>query len=148
VPLLIIVCLAIGGLSIVSACYHWVRNKMFGLPGIVLSAVGLCLIATSLWASVFYTTAQSEPKPADNTAAIQRLLDDSDAKTLAAIRESNKRSDDQVQQLAKQLQDRDDNIQGQILAIRTALTERPEPQPRADIRSSDGKPKARPPKTR
>jgi hypothetical protein len=105
---------------------------MFGLAGVVLSIVGLSLFAASLWASVLYAAPRSEPKPVDNTAVIQRLLEESDAKTLGAIKEINKQSTDQVKQLAEELEVRDNQMQSQIIGIRTALTERPEATPRTN----------------
>src|SRR5438067_10991614 len=102
-PLLLAVSIAVGCLSIVGACYHWVRNKMFGLAGVVLSIMGLSLLGASLWVSLLYAAPRSERSSADNTA-FQRI-EDSNAKTLTAIRDSNKLLADQLQQSVKQLQD-------------------------------------------
>src|SRR5258707_6031434 len=118
----------IGCLAIASASYSWLRSGMFGLGGIVLSAVGLILIGASFWASLEYGTYAAEAKPTDTTA-VRQLIEDSDARTLAALKDSNKQLADQLQQSLKQLQDNQDrvlsDIQSHVLAIRTALTERP-----------------------
>ena len=133
----------IGCLSIASAGYTWVRSRTFGLGGIVLSAVGLILIGASLWASVQYSTpgpAESEPSA---ITAVRQLIEESDAKTLAALKESNKQIADQLQHSLKQLQENQDrvfsDIQTHVLAIRTALTERPAlaVQPRTDADTSN-----------
>ena len=136
----------IGCLSIASACYTWVRSRMFGCGGIVLSAVGLILIGASFWTSIEYGTRPAEAEPSDTTA-VRQLIEESDAKTLAALRESNKQMADQLQQSLKQLQDNQDrvfsDIQSHVLAIRTALTERPAlpVQPRTDADTSNTAPK-------
>lgn len=137
----------IGCLSIASAGYTWVRSRTFGLGGIVLSAVGLILISASLWASVQYSApGPVEPEPSAITA-VRQLIEESDAKTLAALKESNKQIADQLQHSLKQLQENQDrvfsDIQTHVLAIRTALTERPAlaVQPRTDADTSNTAPK-------
>ena len=136
----------IGLLSIASASYTWMKNRMFGLAGIVLSAVGLMLMGASLWASVEYGTYAAEAKPIDTTA-VRQLIEDSDAKIMAALKKSNKELADQLQQSLKQLQDNQDrvfsDIQSHVLAIRTALADRPAsvPQPRTDAEISNTAPK-------
>jgi hypothetical protein len=128
----------IGCLSIASACYTWVRSRIFGLGGIVLSVVGLILIAACLWASVEYGTYASEAR-SSSTDAVRKLIDDSDARTLAALNDSNKQIADQLQQSLKQLQDNQDrvfsDIQSQVAAIQKALTDRSAlvAQPRTDV---------------
>ena len=137
---------AIGCLSIASACYTWVRSRMFGLGGIVLSAVGLILIGVSFWATVEYGTHPAEAEPSETTA-VRQLIEESDARTLAALKDSNKQLADQLQQSLKQLQENQDrvfsDIQGHVLAIRTALTERPAlvVQPRTDADTPNTAPK-------
>ena len=136
----------IGFLSIASASYAWIKNKMFGLGGIVLSAVGVILIGVSLWASVERGTHAAAANPIDATA-IRQLIDDNDAKTLASLKESNGQLADRPQQSLKQLQDNQDrvfsDIESHVLAIRTALADRPSsvPQPRADAEISNATPK-------
>ena len=136
----------IGFLAIASASYGWIKNKMFGLAGIVLSAVGVILIGVSLWASVERGTHAAEAKPIDATA-IRQLIDDNDAKTLASLKESNEQLADRLQQSLKQLQDNQgrvfSDIQSHVLAIRTALADRPTSvqQPRADAEISNATPK-------
>lgn len=142
---LIAVSFVIGCLSVASASYTWMKSRMFGLAGIVLSAVGIILIGASLWVSAGYETGPAEAKPIDATA-VRQLIEDSDAKTLAALKDSNKQLADQLQQSLKQLQDNQDrvfsDIQSQMLAIRTALTDRPPvPQPRSDAEISNTAPK-------
>jgi hypothetical protein len=85
------------------------------------------LLASSLWISVLYAAPRSEPKPADNTA-VQRIIEDSNAKTLAAVKDSNKQLADQLQQISKQVKDDQERvlyeIQSHIIAIRTALSQK------------------------
>ena len=139
----------LGCLSIASACYHWVRNQLFGTAGIVLSTVGILLLGTSVWAPV------EVGKPADSTA-VQRVIEDGNAKTIAAVKESNKQLADQLQQFSKRLQDNQDRtlseIQKHVLAIRTALAERERPaptqQPPSNAGASAATPKKQPAKTR
>ena len=137
---------AIGCLSIASACYAWVRTRMFGLGGIMLSAVGIILIGASFWASVEYGTHPTEPEPRDTTA-VRQLVEESDAKTLAALKESNKQLLDYLQQSLKQLKDNQDrvftDIQNNVQAIRTALADRPAvaTQPRTDADTANTAPK-------
>jgi hypothetical protein len=91
----------------------------------------MCLFGAAFWASVQYGSPR--PKQTPDPAAVQRLVDEANARTVTAVKESNKQIAEQFQQLAKQLQDNQDrvlsDIQSQILAIRTALSERPAPQP-------------------
>lgn len=152
VPVLVVVCLAVGWLSIASACYHWVWNRLFGLAGVVLSIVGLSLLGASLGVFVLYAARLPDPPKPSDTTAIQRQIDDSDAKIVAAIRDSNKQLADQLQQFAKKNTDNEQRvlseIQSHILAIRTALTERSVPQPRTDAESSSTRPKQKTPKAR
>ena len=61
-------CLAIGCLSIVAACYHWVRNQLFGTAGIVLSTVGLLLLGASIWAAV-------DMNKRANITEVQRIIE-------------------------------------------------------------------------
>jgi hypothetical protein len=141
----------VGAVSIASACYRWVRNQSFGTAGIVLSIIGIILFGSAVWASVEFG------KPADSTA-LQRTIEDGNAKTIAAVRESNKQLADQLQRFTKQLQDNQDralsDIQKHLLAIRTALAERERPaqtqpqQPPPNAGASAGTPKRQPPKTR
>jgi hypothetical protein len=139
----------LGCLSIASACYHWVRNQLFGTAGIVLSIVGILLLGTAVWASVEVS------KRVDSTA-VQRVIEDGNAKTIAAVKESNKQLADQLQQFSKRLQENQDralaDIQKHVLAIRTALTERERPaqtqQPPSNAGASAATPKKQPPKTR
>ena len=139
----------VGCLSIASACYHWVRNQLFGTAGIVLSTVGILLLGTSIWASI-------EVGKRTDSAAVQRVIEDGNAKTIAAVKESNKQLADQLQQFSKRLQDNQDralaDIQKHVLAIRTAMTEReraaPTPQPPPNAGASAATPKKQPPKTR
>jgi hypothetical protein len=154
VPVLILVGFAVGFFAIASACYHWIRSRTFGLAGVVLSIVGIALLGASLWVSVVYAAPRPDTKPADNTA-VHRFVEDSNAKTVAALtalKESNKQLSDQIQQFAKQVQENQDralsDVESHILAIRTALSDRPLPQPRRDTGSSNSKPKQQPPKTR
>ena len=149
----ILVAMLVGTGSIGSACYHWVRNQMFGTAGIVLSMIGILLLGAAVWASV------EVGKPADNTA-VQRIVEDGNAKTIAAVRESNKQLADQLQQFGKRLQDNQDRalseIQKHVLAIRTALAERAtqsqQPaqaqQPPSNAGASAATPKKQPAKTR
>jgi hypothetical protein len=136
----------IGCLSIASASLGWIKNRMFGLAGIVLSAVGVILIGVSLWVSVEQGAHTAEAKPID-AAAIRQLIDDNDAKTVASLKESNEQLADRLQQSLKQLQDNQDrvfsDIQSHVLAIRTALADRSAsvPQPRTDAESSNPAPK-------
>jgi hypothetical protein len=128
---LIIVSLTVGVISIVSACYHWVHIRVFGVAGVVLSLAGMCLFGAAFWASVQYGSPRPGQTP--DPAAVHRLVDEANARTVTAVKESNKQVVEQFQQLAKQLQDNQDrglsDIQSHILAIRTALSERPAPQP-------------------
>src|SRR5215208_5808492 len=135
----IIAAVILGCFSIASACYNWVRAQSFGTAGMVLCLVGVVLFGTAAWASV------QVGKSADNTA-IQRIIDDGDAKMVAATQASNKQLADQLQRSTKQLQDN----QERALAIRTALAERPAPalQFPADTSAPAATPKRQPPKTR
>jgi hypothetical protein len=143
---LVLVNFVIGCLSIASASYGWIKNRMFGLAGIVLSAVGVILIGVSLWVSVGQATRAAEAKPID-IAAIRQLLDDKASKTVASLKESNEQLADRLQQSLKQLQDSQgrvfSDIQAHVLAIRTALADRPAsvPQPRTDAEISNPAPK-------
>ena len=136
----------IGCLSIASASYAWIKNRMFGLAGIVLSAVGLILIGASLWVSVEEGTHAAEAKPIDTTT-IRQLIGDHDAKTVASLNESNEQLAGRLQQSLKQLQDNQDrvfsDIQSHVLAIRTALADRPASvsQPHTDGEISNAAPK-------
>jgi hypothetical protein len=149
-------CLAIGCLSIVAACYHWVRNQLFGTAGIVLSTVGLLLLGASIWAAV-------DMNKRANITEVQRIIENGNEKTIAAVRESNKQLADQLPQLRKLLQNDQERalteIQKHILAIRVALAERERPastpqqpaqpqQPAPAGRASGEKPKRQPAKTR
>ncbi len=117
-----------GCILLASACYHWVRNKMFGLAGVVLSTVGVVLFGMSVWASVEYGAPKVAAKPVDTTV-FQRMIEDGNEKTLAEVKQSNKQLAEQLQQFTQQLKANQDtvfsNIQSHVLAIRTALTERP-----------------------
>jgi hypothetical protein len=135
----------LGFLSITSACYHWIRKQIFGTSGIILSIGGIILLGMAVWASV------EVGKRVDSTA-VQRV----NAETIAALIENNKQLTDQLtgqlQKFAKEMHDNEDralsNIQSHILAIRTALNERPAPiqQPRPEGTSAGTK--QQPPKTR
>src|SRR3954449_6655655 len=129
----ILACLVVGCLAILSACFHWVRTQRFGTAGAVLSAVGLILIGMSVWASVEARVPRAEIKPPDNTA-LQHLIEDGNARTLAAVKEADKQLDAKVQELAQKTHEEQERllseVQSQILAIRTALAERPAPTPR------------------
>jgi hypothetical protein len=148
VPLLILVTFGLGYVSIASACFNWVRSRAFGLAGVVLSIVGLFFIGASLWVSGIYATPKPEAKSTDNTA-IQRLIEDTNAKAVAAFKESNKQLADQLnaqqQQFATEMRDSENrmlsDLQSHILAIRTALTERPAPPPRSVNDGFNEKPK-------
>jgi hypothetical protein len=149
----VIVAIIVGAGSIASACYHWVRQQVFGTPGIVLSTIGILLLGGAVWASV------EAGKRSDSTS-IQRIIDDGNAKTIAAVKESNKQLADQLQQFSKRLQDNQDRalseIQKHVLAIRTALAERATPsqqpaqaqQPPSNTGASAATPKKQPAKTR
>jgi hypothetical protein len=150
----VIVAIIVGAGSIASACYHWVRQQVFGTPGIVLSTIGILLLGGAVWASV------EAGKRSDSTS-IQRIIDDGNTKTIAAVKESNKQLADQLQQFSKRLQDNQDRtlseMQKHILAIRTALTERSAPtqqppqtqQPPSNAAAgSAATPKKQPAKTR
>ena len=119
---------------------------MFGLGGIMLSAVGIILIGASFWASVEYGTHPAEAASRDITA-VRQLVEESEAKTLAVLKESNKELLDHLQQSLKQLQDNQDrvfsDIQNNVQAIRTALAERPSvaAQPRTDADKANTAPK-------
>ena len=141
--------LLVGGIVIASACFHWVRAQRFGIAGGVLSAVGLILVGMSVWASVEARAPKPEITPADNTA-IQRSIEDNNSKTLAALKDGNKQITDQLDQFLKQLQAGQErvlsDVESHILAIRTALTERPPPTPqRTGGEPSTGTGKKRPP---
>ena len=120
----ILACLVVGCLAILSACFHWVRTQRFGTAGAVLSAVGLILIGMSVWASVEARAPRAEIKPPDNTA-LQHLIEDGNARTLAAVKEADKQLDAKVQELAQKTHEEQERllseVQSQILAIRTAL---------------------------
>ena len=143
----IIAAVILGCFSIASACYNWVRAQSFGTAGMVLCLVGVVLFGTAAWASV------QVGKSADNTA-IQRIIEDGNTKTIAATQESNKQLADQLQRSTKQLQDNQEralaDIQKHVLAIRTAVAERPAPVPQfpADTSAPVATPKRQPPKTR
>jgi hypothetical protein len=132
----------VGFFSIASASYTWIKNRMFGLAGVVLSAVGLILMGASLWASVEYRSDPAEPKSIDTTA-VRQLIDANEAKTLAAFKEGNTELADQLQRSLRQLQDNQNSvfsdIQSHVLAIRTALADRPAsvPQSRTDAEISN-----------
>jgi hypothetical protein len=110
-----------------------VRTQRFGTAGAVLSTVGLILVGISVWASVEARAPRAEIKPPDDTA-LQRLIQDGDAKTLAAVKEADKQLDSKIQELAQKTHEEQERVlsevQSQILAIRTALNERPAPTPR------------------
>src|SRR3954449_13350147 len=137
----------LGCFSIASACYNWVRTQSFGTAGMVLSLVGVVMCGTAVWASV------EVGKPADN-AVIQRIIEDGNAKAVAATQASNKQLADQLQRSTKQLQDNQEralaDIQKHVLAIRTAVAERTAlaPQFPADTNAPAATPKRQAPKTR
>ena|ERR1044071_995545 len=150
--LVILASLAVGCLAIASACFHWVRTQRFGVAGAVLSTVGLVLVGMSVWGSVEFRAPSSELKPASNTA-VQQIVADANVKTLAAMKDNGKQLTDQFQQFAQQAQAEHDrvlsDIQSQILAIRTALSERPAPTPqRSGAEPLTGTTKKRPPQAR
>lgn len=124
----ILASLVFGCISLLSACFSWVRNQRFGIAGTVLSAVGLILIGMAVWASVGFAAPRPESKPSDNTA-VQHMIDEGNTKIIAALKDNNEELSDHLQQFAKQMQaDQDNvfsNIQNNILAMRTALNERP-----------------------
>src|SRR3954453_4114824 len=144
----ILACLVVGCLAILSACFHWVRTQRFGTAGAVLSAVGLILVGMSVWASVEARAPKRETPPADNTA-VQRSVEDGNTRTLAAVKESNKQLADQLQKSLKQAQADQEHllsdIDSHILAIRTALSERPAPTQRSDGEPATGTGKRRAP---
>jgi small-conductance mechanosensitive channel len=113
----------------------------------VLCLVGVVLFGTAAWASV------EVGKSADNRA-IQQTIEDGNAKAVAATEASNRQLADQLQRSTKQLQDNQDralaDIQKHVLAIRTAVAERPAPalQFPADTNAPAATPKRQPPKTR
>src|SRR3954464_14911088 len=125
----ILACLVVGCLAILSACFHWVRTQRFGTAGAVLSAV----VGMSVLASVEARAPRAEIKPPDN-AALQHLIQDGEAKTLAAVKEADKQLASKIQELAQKTHEEQERVlsevQSQILAIRTALNERPAPTPR------------------
>jgi hypothetical protein len=94
----------------------------------------------SVWASVEARVPRAEIKPPDNTA-LQHLIEDGNARTLAAVKEADKQLDAKVQELAQKTHEEQERllseVQSQILAIRTALAERPAQQPRRDNPSSE-----------
>ena len=148
----VIVAIIVGAGSIASACYHWVRQQVFGTPGIVLSTIGILLLGGAVWASV------EAGKRSDSTS-IQRIIDDGNAKTIAAVKDSNKQQADQLQQFSKRLQDNQDralaDIQKQVLAIRTVAeratpSQQPAqaPQPPSNTGATAATPKKQPAKTR
>jgi hypothetical protein len=144
----VIVAIILGAGSIASACYHWVRQQVFGSPGIVLSTIGILLLGGAVWASV------EAGKRSDSTS-IQRIIDDGNAKTIAAVKDSNKQQADQLQQFSKRLQDNQDralaDIQKQVLAIRTVAeraTPSQAPQPPSSTGATAATPKKQPAKTR
>jgi hypothetical protein len=145
--LVILAALLVGCASIASACFHWIRAQKFGVPGSMLSSIGFILVATSVWASVEARAPRPEPKPADNTA-VQRLVEDGNAKTLAAVKEGDKQLDTKIQELAQKTKEEQERLlsemQSQILAIRTALSERPVQQ----LQNDGGGKKSRPTKGR
>lgn len=152
-PLVLLASLIFGCISLLSACFHWVRNQRFGIAGAVLSVVGLVLVGMAVWAAAGFAAPRPESKPSDNTA-VQRIIEDGNAKIIAALKENDKALTDQLQQFTKQIQaDQDNifsNIQSNILAMRMALTERPTvtEQPRTEAGTSAAPAKRRSTKRR
>src|SRR4051794_4988590 len=105
----ILACLVVGCLAIVSACFHWVRTQRFGTAGAVLSTVGLILVGISVWASVEARAPRAEIKPPDDTA-LQHLIQDGDAKTLAAAKEADKQLDSKIQELAQKTHEEQERV--------------------------------------
>ena len=124
----ILASLIFGCISLLSACFNWVRYQRFGIAGAVLSGVGLILIGMAVWASVGFAAPRTESKPSDNTA-VQHMIDEGNTRIIAALKDNNKEVIDHLQQFTKQMQaDQDNifsNIQSNILAMRTALSEQP-----------------------
>jgi hypothetical protein len=132
------------------------RQRLFQLGSEPSIWIGGCsfihrrafFIGASLWVSGIYATPKPEAKSTDNTA-IQRLIEDTNAKAVAAFKESNKQLADQLnaqqQQFATEMRDSENrmlsDLQSHILAIRTALTERPAPPPRSVNDGFNEKPK-------
>lgn len=48
----IIIGLIMGSVTLLTACYVWLRKQVFGLGGGILSLVGVILIGLSLWSNV------------------------------------------------------------------------------------------------
>jgi hypothetical protein len=147
VYIVIIAAVVLGCCSIGTACYNWIGSQSFGTTGMVLCLVGVVLFGTATWASV------EVGKSADNRA-IQQTIEDGNAKAIAATQASNKQLADQLQRSTKQLQDNQDralgDMQKHVLAIRTAIAERPAPalQFPADTSAPTATPKRQPQKTR
>lgn len=109
-----------GSISIGSVCLLWVRRQVFGQAGAALCAAGVVLLGMSIWGSVELAGRQAAEN--GDTAALLRMVQDSNATTIAKLTEVNKEFTERIETSQERVLS---NIQSHVLAIRTALAERP-----------------------
>ncbi len=109
-----------GSISIGSVCLLWVRRQVFGQAGAALCAAGVVLLGLSIWGSVELAGRQAAKNR--DTAALLRMVQDSNATTIAKLTEVNKEFTERIETSQERVLS---NIQSHMLAIRTALAERP-----------------------
>ena len=80
--------LVVGCVSIMSACFT-VRSRQFGIPGTVLSIIGLILIGMSVWASAEFG-ASTQGVKSNEIVALQRSVENANVETVTAMKENNK----------------------------------------------------------
>jgi hypothetical protein len=109
-----------GSVSIGSVCLLWVRKQLFDQVGAALCAAGVILLGLSMWGSVELAKRQASENA--DTTALQRVVQDSNAKTIAELTEVNKQFTERIETNQDRVLS---NIESHVLAIRTALAERP-----------------------
>jgi hypothetical protein len=120
VIIVIVISVICGGVLIVSVCMIWIRKQVFGRAGAVLCAAGVILLGLSVWGILEVAKRQASENA--DTAALQRVVQDSNAKTIAALTEVNKQFTERIETNQDRVLS---NIESHVLAIRTALAERP-----------------------
>ena len=86
-----------------------------------MCAAGIVLLGLSIWGSVELAGRQAAENGGD-TAALLRMVQDSNAKTIAELTEVNKEFTERIETSQERVLS---NIQSHMLAIRNALAERP-----------------------
>ena len=136
----------LGSIAIASACFRWVRSHVFGYGGAALLITGLILLSLSIRSTLEFRGAQTRPSQPDMTT-LQRMIDDAHGRTFTAVRESNRQF---AERIAANQEQTLSSIESHVLAIRTALMQRPTaaPQPRPEQTSSGTSKQRRPARPR